>query len=144
MKVDQHASKIILDEYFLIGKRRVKIPTKYYQHKIGKIASKMEFEAEKLTDNEAGMQYAIMLNSKYAKEMTEIIGCILYGRNIFYNKYTRPLSYLYRKWKTRQLFHELSNADIAKIFIDYVHAIGIGNFTSIMTFLEMLTTAKKG
>ena len=143
MKTDQHASKVITDDYFLIGGKKVKIPTKYYQHKIGEIASKMEFEAEKLTDNEEGMQYAIMLNSKYAKEMTEIIGCILYGRNFLYNSLTRPLSYLYRKYKTRQLFHELSNAEIAKVFVDYVHAIGIGNFTSIMTFLGMLAIAKK-
>lgn len=143
MTTDQHASKVILDESFLIGGKKVKIPTKYYQYKIGLIASTMKFEAEKLTDNEAGMQYAIMLNSTYAKEMTEIIGCILYGRNIFYNPYTRLISYAYRKWKTRQLFHELSNADIAKIFVDYVHAIGIGNFTSIMTYLEMLMPAKK-
>lgn len=143
MKTDQHASKVITDSKFLVNGRFIKIPTKYYQHKIGEIASKMEFEAEKLTDNEAGMQYAIMLNSKYAKEMTEIIGCILYGRNFLYNQFTRPLSYLYRKYKTRQLFHELSNADIAKIFVDYVHVIGIGNFTSIMTFLGMLAIAKK-
>lgn len=143
MTTDQKSSKIVLDEYFNIGGRKVKIPTKYYQHKIGKIAAKMEFEAEKLTDNEAGMQYAIMLNTKYAWEMTQIIGCILYGRNFLYNPITRPLSYIYRKWKTRQLFHELSNADIAKIFVDYVHVIGIGNFTSIMTFIEMLTTAKR-
>lgn len=143
MKTDQHASKVITDSKFLVNGKFIKIPTKYYQHKIGEIASKMEFEAEKLTDNEAGMQYAIMLNSKYAKEMTEIIGCILYGRNIFYNKYTRPLSYLYRKIKTRQLFHTLTNQDIAKIFVDYVHAVGIGNFTSIMTFLGMLTIAKR-
>lgn len=143
MTTDQKSSKIVLDEYFNIGGMEVKIPTKYYQHKIGKIAAKMEFEAEKLTDNEAGMQYAIMLNTKYAWEMTQVIGCILYGRNFLYNPITRPLSYIYRKWKTRQLFHELSNADIAKIFVDYVHVIGIGNFTSIMTFIEMLTTAKK-
>ena len=143
MTIDQKSSKIILDDYFLVGGRKVKIPTKYYQHKIGKIAAKMEFEAEKLTDNEAGMQYAIMLNTKYAWEMTQIIGCILYGRNFLYNPITRPLSYLYCKWKTRQLFHELNNADIAKIFVDYVHVIGIGNFTSIMTFIEMLTTAKR-
>lgn len=143
MSIDQHASKVIIDDKFLVNGRYVKIPTKYYQYKIGLIASKMEFEAEKLTDNEEGMKYAILLNSKYAKEMTEIIGCILYGRNFLYNKYTRPLSYLYTKWKTRQLFHELSNQDIAKIFVDYVHVIGIGNFTSIMTFLEMLTIAKR-
>lgn len=143
MKIDQHASKVVTDSKFLVNGRFIKIPTKYYQHKIGEIASRMEFEAEKLTDNEAGMQYAIMLNSKYAKEMTEIIGCILYGRNFLYNSYTRPLSYLYRKHKTRQLFHELTNEDIAKIFVDYVHVVGIGNFTSIMTFLGMLTIAKK-
>ena len=143
MKTDQHASKVITDDVFLINGRTVRIPTKYYQHKIGEIASKMEFEAEKLTDNEAGMQYAIMLNSKYAWEMTQIIGCILYGRNMFYNRFTRPLSYWYRNYKTKQLFHELSNQDIAKIFVDYVHVIGIGNFTSIMTFLEMLATAKR-
>src|SRR5690606_11092630 len=115
---------------------QVRIPTKYYLYKIGLIASKMEFNAEKLTDNDEGMKYAILLNSKYAKEMTEIIGCILYGRNIFYNNYTRQLSYLYRKFKTRQLFHELTNQDIAKTFVDYVHVIGIGNFTTIMTYLE--------
>lgn len=143
MTTDQHASKVMTDDFFIIGGKKVKIPTKYYQHKIGEIASRMSFKAEKLTDDEAGMQYAIMLNSKYAWEMTQIIGCILYGRNIFYNKYTRPLSYLYRKYKTKQLFHELDNTQIAKIFVDYVHVIGIGNFTSIMTFLEMLAVAKK-
>lgn len=143
MKTDQHASKVIRDDYFLVGGRRIKIPTKYYQHKIGEIASKMEFEAEKLTDNEAGMQYAIMLNSKYAWEMTQIVGCILYGRNFLYNPITRPLSYIYRKIRTKILFHELSNQDIAKIFVDYVHVVGIGNFTSIMTFLGMLTIAKR-
>lgn len=143
MTIDKQASKLITDSRFLINGKLVKVPTKYYQYKIGEIASKMEFEAEKLTDNEAGMQYAIMLNSKYAYEMTEIIGCILYGRNFLYNSYTRPLSYLYRKYKTRQLFHSLTNEDIAKVFVDYVHAIGVGNFTNIMTFLEMLTVAKK-
>lgn len=143
MKTDQHASKVILDDTFLVNGKQVKIPTKYYQYKIGLIASKMEFNAEKLTDNDEGMKYAILLNSKYAKEMTEIIGCILYGRNMFYNRFTRTLSYWYRNYKTKQLFHELSNQDIAKIFVDYVHVIGIGNFTSIMTFLEMLATAKR-
>lgn len=143
MTADTQASKAIRDSKFLINGKFIKIPTKYYQHKIGEIASKMEFQADKLTQDEAGTHYAIMLNSKYAKEMTEIIGCILYGRNFLYNKYTRPLSYLYRKYKTRQLFHELTNEDIAKTFVDYVHVVGIGNFTSIMTFLGMLTIAKK-
>lgn len=143
MTADQHASKVILDDTFLVNGNKVRIPTKYYQYKIGLIASKMEFNAEKLTDNDEGMKYAILLNSKYAKEMTEIIGCILYGRNFLYNPFTRQLSYLYRRYKTRQLFHELTNQDIAKIFVDYVHIIGIGNFTTIMTYLEMLMPAKK-
>lgn len=143
MTADIQASKILTDSFFDVGGRKIKVPTKYYQFKIGEIASKMEFEADNLTNDAEGTKYALFMNSKYAWEMTQIIGCILYGRNFLYNPITRPLSYLYRKYKTKQLFHKLSNEDIARIFVDYVHVIGVANFTSIMTFLEAMKIAKK-
>lgn len=143
MEANKQASKVLVDDTFLINGKSVRIPTKYYQAKIGEIAESMEFDSNKLTQDSEGTKYGIMINSKYSKEMTEIVGCILYGRNFLYNKYTRQLSYWYRKYKTKQLYHTLTNEQILTIFTQYITHIQLGNFTTTMTFLEHLTVAKK-
>lgn len=143
MTTEEHAHKIQNDGYFEVGGKKIRIPSKYYQSKIAEISNKMEFDESKLTDNQEGMQYALMINSKYAWEMTQIVGCILYGRNKLYNMFTRPLSYLYRRFKTKQLFHELSNEYIALVFVNYIHAIGIGNFLTAMRYIQLMTAQKE-
>lgn len=146
MSVKEQASTILTDGYILVSDRKVRIPSPYNIELIGKYAGRIEIDYNKLTEDSEGVKYALALMTKYTKELVNITGVILYGRSFLYNNiFTRPLSYAYRRYKTRQLMHKLTQEEILNIFIDYVRNIGIENFTNTTRFIAMMTTtASKG
>lgn len=141
MNVKQKASTILTDDYILVGGRKVKIPSPYGIELIGKYAGRIEIDYNKLTEDGEGVKYALALMTKYTRELVNITGVILYGRTFLArNIFTRPFSNVYRRFKTRQLMHDLTQEQILNIFIDYVRNIGIENFTNTTRFIAMMTT----
>lgn len=135
MTTEERAQKIVTDDYFDLrfkGRgRKTRIPSKYVDHKIKAISTKIGLDLTKLSDPNTSTQYAMQLNGEYALEMTKICAFILYGRNRLYNSIVGDL---YMRYKVRRLFRILNNQDILDLLLQYVEIVNLPNFIQATRF----------
>lgn len=133
-------NKVIRDGYFDYKGKSFRIPSTYLIMKIRAIADKIDLDEAKISNDEEGIKYALMLNGKYGNDIIKAVGIILYGRNFLYNNsLTRPLSHIYRRYKTRQLLHSMTNNEISEVFYLFVTNINLAGFLSGIKYTSAMT-----